>query len=371
MDGYAVRAADLAAGSAEPAPGRQRAGGRPLRRARSDRARPCASSPADCCRPGADAVVLQENAHARRATACGSRARSSPAPSCVRPGSISGAASVTLPAGRRLTARDIGLAAALNQPGCRCGGARASRCSPPATSWCCPGSRWPARRSSAPTPRARRHGRGMGRRCRSISASRATSRHSLPRRASSCAGVDLVVTLGGASVGDRDLVRERARRTWPRLDFWQIAMRPGKPLMFGRLQACRCSACPATRSRPASAPCCSCAPRSARCSGSIPRPRRCRRCSASRSTSTTGARSTCARAPSGAHDGRLVAMPAARQDSSMLAVLRARRLPDQARAVRAGDAAWNRGVGAPASACPDRHLTSLTARGKPLLFNRA
>jgi len=51
------------------------------------------------------------------------------------------------------------------------------------------------------------------------------------------AGADVLVTLGGASVGDHDLVqRALAARGWE-LGFWRIAMRPGKPLMHGRLGA--------------------------------------------------------------------------------------------------------------------------------------
>ena len=48
---------------------------------------------------------------------------------------------------------------------------------------------------------------------------------------------DLLVTTGGASVGAHDLVREGLGRRGLRVDFWKIAMRPGKPLMFGRMGA--------------------------------------------------------------------------------------------------------------------------------------
>lgn len=48
-------------------------------------------------------------------------------------------------------------------------------------------------------------------------------------------GVDLIVTLGGASVGERDLVRQALGEKGLTLDFWKIAMRPGKPLMFGHV----------------------------------------------------------------------------------------------------------------------------------------
>lgn len=46
---------------------------------------------------------------------------------------------------------------------------------------------------------------------------------------------DVLVTLGGASVGDHDLVQPVLKRLGMRLDFWKIAMRPGKPLMVGAL----------------------------------------------------------------------------------------------------------------------------------------
>jgi molybdopterin molybdotransferase len=46
---------------------------------------------------------------------------------------------------------------------------------------------------------------------------------------------DLIVTMGGASVGDHDLVQRALGPKGFTLDFWKIAMRPGKPLIFGRL----------------------------------------------------------------------------------------------------------------------------------------
>ncbi|MBK9519775.1 MAG: molybdopterin molybdotransferase MoeA [Anaeromyxobacter sp.] len=48
-------------------------------------------------------------------------------------------------------------------------------------------------------------------------------------------GADLLVTTGGVSVGDRDLTRQALAEAGARLDFWRVAMRPGKPLAFGRL----------------------------------------------------------------------------------------------------------------------------------------
>ncbi len=48
-------------------------------------------------------------------------------------------------------------------------------------------------------------------------------------------GADVIVTLGGASVGDHDLVQSALTKRGMELGFWRIAMRPGKPLIFGRL----------------------------------------------------------------------------------------------------------------------------------------
>ncbi|WP_340109175.1 gephyrin-like molybdotransferase Glp [Pikeienuella sp. HZG-20] len=50
------------------------------------------------------------------------------------------------------------------------------------------------------------------------------------------ANADLIVTLGGASVGDHDLVRKVFGREGLDLSFYRVAMRPGKPLMAGRVR---------------------------------------------------------------------------------------------------------------------------------------
>ena len=52
---------------------------------------------------------------------------------------------------------------------------------------------------------------------------------------SHCEDVDLVITIGGASVGDHDLVGQVAVDLGMERSFYKIAMRPGKPLMAGRL----------------------------------------------------------------------------------------------------------------------------------------
>lgn len=64
----------------------------------------------------------------------------------------------------------------------------------------------------------------------------ADNRHALHGLIDAAQGCDLLVTSGGASVGDYDMVREVLGEQGLDLDFWKIAMRPGKPLMFGRLR---------------------------------------------------------------------------------------------------------------------------------------
>ena len=79
---------------------------------------------------------------------------------------------------------------------------------------------------------------GLGRASRSISASAPDERPGAGgARRARLAGLDLLVTTGGASVGDYDLVQQALGREGLELDFWKIAMRPGKPLLFGRLGA--------------------------------------------------------------------------------------------------------------------------------------
>ncbi len=52
-------------------------------------------------------------------------------------------------------------------------------------------------------------------------------------------GADILITTGGASVGDHDLVKRSLEAEGVAMAFWRIAMRPGKPMMHGRLGAMR------------------------------------------------------------------------------------------------------------------------------------
>jgi molybdopterin molybdotransferase len=61
----------------------------------------------------------------------------------------------------------------------------------------------------------------------------------LDRAIEAALGFDALVTSGGASVGEHDLVQTALANRGMQLDFWKIAMRPGKPLMFGTLDTLR------------------------------------------------------------------------------------------------------------------------------------
>ena len=59
----------------------------------------------------------------------------------------------------------------------------------------------------------------------------------LRQMADGARGTDLLVTTGGISVGEHDLVRQALNTNGLEVDFWRVAMRPGKPVMFGKLGA--------------------------------------------------------------------------------------------------------------------------------------
>ncbi len=56
---------------------------------------------------------------------------------------------------------------------------------------------------------------------------------SLAEKLATAADADILITIGGASVGDHDLVIPALKAAGMTLDFWKIAMRPGKPMIFG------------------------------------------------------------------------------------------------------------------------------------------
>ncbi|QXM24854.1 molybdopterin molybdotransferase MoeA [Elioraea tepida] len=137
-------------------------------------------------------------------------------------------------------------------------------------------------------------------------------------------GADLVVTSGGASVGQHDLVRPALAPLGLALDFWKIAMRPGKPFMFGRVGDAALIGLPGN---PVSATVCAilflvpAIERLLGLPGAAPATVRARAGArlAANDHRADHLRATLARDA----DGVLVATPAARQDSSQMAVLAA------------------------------------------------
>ena len=276
----------------------------------------------------------------------------------------------TLPAGRRLTARDIGLAAALNHAWLPV--RRRPRVALLATGdeLVLPGQ--PLARSqivSSNTVALAAMVRQWGGEPLDLGIARDRP-DSLAEASEQLRGVDLVVTMGGASVGERDLVMGVLGEHGLALDFWQIAMRPGKPLMFGRVHGVPLLGLPGN---PVSVGVCAVLfVRAAICAllGLDPAPpggaRRARR-AARRQRPATGL-------PAGERGlaRRRSAGSGARSASGQLHAghLRARRLPDQARAVRSGDPAWNRGGRASRSGLP-RSESDFCSREEKLCFSTA
>ncbi|HWK66820.1 MAG TPA: gephyrin-like molybdotransferase Glp [Rhizobiaceae bacterium] len=134
------------------------------------------------------------------------------------------------------------------------------------------------------------------------------------------ASVDVIVTLGGASVGDHDLVHDVLADEGMALDFWKIAMRPGKPLMFGRLGSTRILGLPGN---PVASLVCShlfLKPLLARLGG-LPHEPDMRDAVLGATMPANDQRQDYVRATTRDSDGRLVATPFHIQDSSMLRTL--------------------------------------------------
>lgn len=60
--------------------------------------------------------------------------------------------------------------------------------------------------------------------------------HSLEKKIKQGLDCDIILTSGGVSVGDYDLVKDILAKMGTNIRFWQVAMRPGKPLVFGTIK---------------------------------------------------------------------------------------------------------------------------------------
>ena len=235
MDGYALRAADV------PAPG-TRAAGQPAHRrrqrrraARAGHARR-ASSPARRCPRGADAVVMQEQCSAVDG---GVRVDAVPraGQSIRRRGEDVAArrASCCAP-GMRLTPQALGMAASVGAATLQVGAPAARGAVLDRRRAGDAGRAAQARRDLQLEPlHAARPDRGARRASTTTSASSPTgSTRPAPRCERAAEGNDLIVTCGGVSVGEEDHLRPAVEHEG-RLDLWQIAIKPGKPLAFGEV----------------------------------------------------------------------------------------------------------------------------------------
>ncbi|WP_144186057.1 molybdopterin molybdotransferase MoeA [Elioraea rosea] len=137
-------------------------------------------------------------------------------------------------------------------------------------------------------------------------------------------GADLIVTSGGASVGQHDLIRPALAPLGLSLDFWKIAMRPGKPFMFGRVGDAALLGLPGN---PVSATVCGIlflGPAIERLSGLAGAAPPTVRVRAGTDLAANDHRADHLRATlSRDREGTLVATPASRQDSSQMAILAA------------------------------------------------
>ncbi len=233
MDGYAVRAQDVATLPASlDVLGESAAGhgfGQQLTPGSAVRIFTGAPLP-----KGADAIVIQENTRreGRRVMVL----EGSPDPAHVRPaGGDFLAGTALIPDSRRLSSRDITLAAAMGYAELTLRRkpivailANGDELVPPGTlpsadQIVCSNTYGIAAMIEAGGGEARLLGIAHD------------TRDSLGAHVDAASGADVLVTVGGASVGDHDLVAPVLQARGMALDFWNIAMRPGKPLMHGSL----------------------------------------------------------------------------------------------------------------------------------------
>jgi molybdopterin molybdotransferase len=239
MDGYAVRAADASTVAARLKVIGEVAAGRPfdtaLRAGEAVRIFTGGVIP-----PGADAVVIQEDTV--RDGASISLTEAAISGRHIRPAGVDfREGDVLLRAGRRLTDRDLSLAAGMNYP--QLPVRRRPKVAVLATGdeLVMPGSSpGPGQivYSNGYALRALARAEGAETVDLGVAADTVDATTDGIRRARD-SGADILITTGGASVGDHDLVKQSLEAEGVTIAFWRIAMRPGKPMMHGRLGAMR------------------------------------------------------------------------------------------------------------------------------------
>jgi molybdopterin molybdotransferase len=230
MDGYAIRRQDIAAMPARLKIIGESAAGHPFAGA---------LGPGETVRiftgaalPGnADYVVIQENVTPSDGYA---EVREAGEGDFIRPIGVDFAeGEVLLRAGSRLTARDLLLAAQMNHASLPVRRRPTIAILASGDELVPPGGSPQAGQiiSSIPTGLAAML-RKTGATPRALGIARDTL-ESLNAHIAAAADADVLVTIGGASVGDHDLVRQALETAGYRIEFHKIAMRPGKPLMSG------------------------------------------------------------------------------------------------------------------------------------------
>jgi molybdopterin molybdotransferase len=239
MDGYAVRSADASDTSARLKVIGEVAAGRPFER-KIGRGEAVRIFTGGVIPEGADAVIIQEDTVVdggsiaiTEAAAMGRHIR--PAGVDFRKGDV------LLAGGTRLTDRDLSLAAGMNYP--QLAVRRRPKVAILATGdeLVMPGSvPGPGQivYSNGYALRALARAEGAETIDLGIAADTVAATTEGIRRARD-SGADILITTGGASVGDHDLVKQSLEAEGVAMAFWRIAMRPGKPMMHGRLGAMR------------------------------------------------------------------------------------------------------------------------------------
>lgn len=237
MDGYAVRATDVARLPARLRVIGQAAAGHPYGGTvgPGEAVRIFTGAPVP---HGADAIVIQE--HTVQEGAFVNVREGQPDPAYVRPrGFDFRNGEVLLDAGRRLGPREVALAAAMGHAAVPVRRrpvvailATGDELVPPGTGLG-PGKIVSSNHLGVAALAAQAGAEPL-----QLGIARDT-RDSLERHVEQAEGADILVTIGGASVGEHDLVAPVLNKRGMALVFWKIDMRPGKPLMFGRLGAQR------------------------------------------------------------------------------------------------------------------------------------
>ncbi len=232
MDGYAVRAADMAALPATLKLVGQAAAGAGYRGSvgRGEAVRIFTGAPVP---DGADTIVIQENADEVRGQVTVKEL--SPVPHIRPRGQDFSEGEVLLAAGTRLGPRELMLAAAMNHA------ELPVRRRPKIAILATGDEVVPAGSELAPDEIVSSIPLGIaalveahGGEAMPLGIAKDTL-ESIVTLARAGKAADILLTIGGASVGERDLVATALKSEGLELDFWKIAMRPGKPLLFGRM----------------------------------------------------------------------------------------------------------------------------------------